>query len=123
MEKVRGEIMDLSNIQLIGNVGEDAVLRSTPGGSTCIDFTMATNEKDDVTWYKVVMWGKQAENIVSYVTKGTRLFVSGKFKYSTWEKDGEKHHALEVTAKDVVLLGKRDEVRQTISPVQEEIEY
>jgi single-strand DNA-binding protein len=78
--------------------------------------TLATNEsyyndkKEKVTdtqWHTVTAWGKTAELIENFVTKGKEIAIEGKLSYRTWEdKNGEKRYSTEIIANELLLLGK-----------------
>src|SRR5687767_15601313 len=71
--------MSFNKIILVGNLGRDPELRYTPQGTPVCSFTMATNERrkdktgetqDQTTWFRVTLWGRQAETASQYLTKG-----------------------------------------------------
>ncbi len=75
----------MQNLIIAGNVGKDAVLRRTQSGDPVLNFSVAVdNGKDkegnrrDSTWFDCSVWGKRAESLERYVTKGTKLTVSGR---------------------------------------------
>ena len=67
-------------LSIAGNVGKDAVLRTTPGGDKVLGFSVAvSNGKDkDATWYDCSVWGKRAESLESHIKKGGKLALSGR---------------------------------------------
>jgi single-strand DNA-binding protein len=104
---------------LIGHLGRDAELRYTPGGAAVASFSVATSEtwkdkttnerKEQTEWHRVVLWGKAAEAIAQYLTKGKQVAVEGKLQTRAWEKDGVKRYATDIKADRVVLLGSKDD--------------
>ena len=108
------------HITLIGNLGRDPELRYTPAGQAVLDMSMATKEtwkdqagekQDRTTWWKVSVWGKQAENCNQYLKKGSRLLVEGTMRgdengnpRTFQKKDGTTGTSFELTAKDVRFL-------------------
>jgi single-strand DNA-binding protein len=103
-----------NRVILIGNLGRDAELRYTPGGSAVATFSVATTEtwkdksgqkQEKTEWSRVVLWGKAAEAISEYLTKGKQVAVEGKLQTRQYDKDGQKHYATEIKADRVVLLG------------------
>ena len=75
----------MQNLVIAGNVGKDAVLRRTGNGDAVLGFSMAVdNGKDkegnkrDATWFDCSIWGKRAESLERYITKGSKLVVSGR---------------------------------------------
>lgn len=97
----------LNKVQLIGNVGGQPDCRVTPAGKQIAAFTLATGEswvdketgatKEQVEWHRIVAFGKIAELITKYVSKGSRVYIQGKQKTRVWEdKDGIKRYTTEV---------------------------
>lgn len=60
---------------------------------------------DEVSYFDITIWGKTAENLKPYLTKGKQIGVSGHLKQDRWEKDGQKHSRVYIVAEDVQLLG------------------
>lgn len=98
----------LNRVELIGHVGRDPEMRMLPSGTAITNFSIATSEKwtDKATgekkerteWHQVQVFGKQAELVREYVTKGMLVYVSGQLRYSEWEDktSGEKKQRAEV---------------------------
>ena len=107
--------MSFNKIILVGNLGRDPEIRYTPQGTAVCDFSMATNEKrrdkagelqDITTWFRVTLWGKQAENASRYLKKGRPVYIEGRLKLEEWtDRDGNARHTLDVTASDMQFLG------------------
>jgi single-strand DNA-binding protein len=105
-----------NRVQLIGNVGNDPEIKNLEGGKKVANLTIATNDSyknekgekvEQTEWHKVVAWGKTAEIIEKYVTKGKEIAIEGKLTHRGYEdKTGEKRYITEVVANDILLLGK-----------------
>lgn len=105
----------VNKVILVGNLGKDAELKYTSGGSAVSTLNMATTEKwndksgqkqEKTEWHRIVLWGKTAENLSQYLTKGKQLYVEGRLQTRSWDdKDGNKRYTTEVRADNVVLLG------------------
>lgn len=105
-----------NTVQLIGHVGNDPEIKIFDGGKKLANITIATNdsykndkgEKVETTeWHKVVAWGKTADIIEKYVTKGLQIAVEGKLTHRSYDdKNGEKRYISEVVVNEVLLLGK-----------------
>lgn len=105
-----------NTVQLIGNVGNDPEIKNLDGGKKVANITMATNEVyyrengdkvEQTEWHKVVAWGKTADIIEKYVTKGLQIGIEGKLIHRSYDdKNGEKRYITEVVANEVLLLGK-----------------
>lgn len=99
---------------LLGSVGRDPELKSTPGGTLVANLSLATSDRkkdaqgnwqDDTTWHNLVAFGKTAEVIRDYVQKGSPLHIEGRIQNRSWEKDGQKHYRSEVVVESLILLG------------------
>jgi single-strand DNA-binding protein len=92
-----------------GNLGKDAELRHTPNGDSVCSFSVASNskrgDKDVTTWVRCSLWGKRGTALMQYLTKGTRVAVSGSLSLREYDKDGEARTSLELNVQDVALLG------------------
>lgn len=106
----------LNKVFLIGNLTRDPELRYVPSGSAVTNFTVATNrtytlqsgeKKEEVSYVRVVVWGRSAEICGEYLSKGSPVFVEGRLQSRSWETpQGEKRSTLEVIAQNVQFLGK-----------------
>ena len=100
---------------VLGRVGNDVILRYTQSGQAVTNLSLATNERrkdgpEVTTWHRVVLWGKLAELAERYVRKGEAVYVEGPLSSRLWtDKDGETHSRLELTAKELIFLGGRNE--------------
>jgi single-strand DNA-binding protein len=107
----------VNKVILVGNLGRDAELTFTPSGQALSKTTLATSRnrqdkasgewKEETDWHNLVIWGKTAENLTQYLTKGRQVYVEGRIQNRTWEKDGVKHYATDIVVEDVVLVGNR----------------
>jgi single-strand DNA-binding protein len=105
----------VNKVILVGNLGRDAELRYTPGGAAVATLNLATtevwndrnNQKQEKTeWHRVVLWGKQAESLQEYLTKGKQIYVEGRLQTRQWDdKDGNKRYTTEIKADRITLLG------------------
>jgi len=100
---------------LVGNLGADPEIRYTASGKAVANARVATSEKyknasgDLVThteWHRLVGWGKTAEIMGQYATKGRQVYIEGKNRTRTWDdEDGVKHYTTEVIVNVFRLLG------------------
>jgi single-strand DNA-binding protein len=105
-----------NRVQLIGHVGQEPEVKSLEGGKKLANISIATNEvyyKDNgdkvekTEWHRVTAWGKTAEIIEKYVTKGKELAIEGKLTTRSYDdKEGVKRYITEIVANEVLLLGK-----------------
>jgi len=106
-----------NRVVLMGNLTRDVQLRSTPGGLPITDVGLAVNDKrkqgdewvDEVTFVDVTIFGKPAEVASEYLSKGSPLFIEGRLKLDTWEKDGVKHYKHKVICDRMQLIGGKSE--------------
>ena len=106
-----------NHVQLIGNVGIEPTITNLESGKKVVRLSLATNEnyKDskgekqtDTNWHTVVAWGKVAEIIEKYVTKGKEIGISGKLKTRSYEtQDGNQRYVTEVEANEILLMGSK----------------
>ena len=104
----------VNKVILVGNLGRDAELRYTPGGAAVATLNLATTEvfkdregqkKEDTQWHRVILWGKTAETLQDYLTKGKQIYAEGKLQTRKWkDKDGNDKYTTEVRGDRVVLL-------------------
>ena len=105
----------VNKVILVGNLGRDAELRYTPGGSPVATLNLATTEiwndkagqrQEKTEWHRVVLWGKTAESLNEYLTKGKQIYVEGRLQTRQWDdKDGNKRYTTEIRGDRIVLLG------------------
>lgn len=106
-----------NKVQLIGNLGNDPEIIALESGKKLAKFSLATNESyKDVNgekqtktdWHNIVAWGKTAEIIEKYVTKGKEVAVEGKLTTRNYEtKEGEKRYITEVVCNELLMLGSK----------------
>lgn len=121
-------------IELIGNLGNPPEMRYTPNGTAVCNISVATSEKytkkdgekvNDTTWFRVSIWGSQAEACNTYLKKGSKVFVAGRMAVDkatggprTYESGGTWKASFEVTAKEVKFLDSRSEPSAPKEPSQ-----
>jgi len=104
----------VNKVILVGNLGRDSELRYTPGGAAVATLNLATTEvwndrnnqrQEKTEWHRVVLWGKQAESLQEYLTKGKQIYVEGRLQTRQWDdKDGNKRYTTEIRGDRIVLL-------------------
>ena len=108
--------MDINHVIEIGHLTRDAEVTYTPGGMAVGKLSIAVNRRvkkgqewvDEANYFDVSLFGKQAESLKQFLTKGKQIAVDGFLKQDRWEKDGQKHSAVKIIANDIQLLGGRD---------------
>lgn len=106
--------MSFNKVIVVGNLGRDPEMRYTAQGTPVCTFSVATNERrkdkageqqDFTTWFRVTVWGKQAETVSKYLTKGRSVYVEGRMHVEEWtDKDGKGRYTLELNASDVRFI-------------------
>lgn len=105
-----------NKVQLIGHVGQEPEIKNLEGEKKLATFSIATSDSytndkgekvEQTEWHKVIAWGKLAEIIEKYVTKGKEIAIEGKLTHRSYDdKNGEKRYMTEVVANELLLLGK-----------------
>ena len=108
-----------NKVQLIGNLGNDPEVVSLDSGKKLAKFSLATNENytnaqgeriTNTEWHNLIAWGKTADIIEKYLTKGKEIAIEGKLTSRSYEtKEGEKRYVTEVVVSDLVLLGGKEQ--------------
>lgn len=103
--------MNLNKVLLVGNLTRDPELRNLPSGAAVASFGMATNrvwknqqgeKQEDVQFHNVVVFGRQAEIVSQYLTKGSLILVEGRIQTRSWDgKDGSKQYRTEIVAERI----------------------
>lgn len=105
----------LNRVMLLGNLGADPELKMTSGGQAVLKLRLATSEtyldrnrvrQERTEWHNVVVWGKRAEALGKFLTKGSRIFVEGGLRTSSYDdRDGNKRYRTEIVANNIILSG------------------
>ena len=109
----------LNKVILLGNLTRDPELRYTPNGTPVSTFGLAINRRfrqddtwrDEVCYVDIVSFGRQAETVTEYLTKGNLAMIEGRLQWRSWEtEDGQKRSKHEVVASNIQFMPRmRDE--------------
>ena len=109
----------LNKVMLIGNLGRDPEIRYSQQGTAMVNFSIATSEqwKDKNTgekqekteWHRIVAFGKPAEILEKYLSKGSKVYIEGRIQTRNYEKDGQTHYTTEIVVREFQFLGGRQE--------------
>lgn len=110
----------VNKVTLLGNVGKDPEIRSTPSGVMVANFTLATSDRqkdaqgnwqDRTEWHNLKAFNRTAEIVRDYVKKGSKLYIEGKITTNSWDdkETGAKRYRTEILVNELVLLSSRDE--------------
>jgi single-strand DNA-binding protein len=117
----------INKVIIIGNLGRDPEVRFTQGGSAVCSLSVAVGERvkkgeaweDHTEWFRVVVFGKTAENAGQYLQKGRQVYCEGKLRQKEYEdKDGTKKRSTEVVADVLQWLGGKGEGGRDAAPAK-----
>jgi single-strand DNA-binding protein len=108
----------VNKVILVGNLGRDPEVRTTPSGQPVATFTLATNRRwndrqgnrqEQTEWHNIVCWGRQAEVAGQYLRKGKQIYVEGRLQTRSWDdkNTGEKRYMTEIVVENFQMLGGR----------------
>ena len=108
----------INKVILVGRLGKDPEIRSTPGGQSVAKFTIATDEKftdragekqERTEWHNIVAWGKLGEICGQYLKKGKLVYIEGSIRTDSWDdkESGQKKYRTEIVARDMKMLDRR----------------
>ena len=108
--------MSINRVVISGNLTRDGEIRATAGGTTVLTFGVTVNDRrrnasgewEDVpNFVDCVMFGTRADALARFLTKGTKVALEGKLRYSSWERDGQRRSKLEVIVDDLEFMSSR----------------
>jgi single-strand DNA-binding protein len=109
---------DLNLCQFIGRLSRDPETRMMPNGQSVVNLTLAVgddykdksgNKVEQTEWVRVIAFGKLADVIVTYCSKGSKVYVSGKMKTRSYEKEGQTVYATEVVCNELQMLDSKQQ--------------
>jgi single-strand DNA-binding protein len=120
----------LNRVLLIGHLGRDPEMRTTPSGRPVTTFSLATSRAwrsadgerhEETEWFNIVAWGSLAEICQEHLRKGQRVFVEGRLQSRRWDDaEGRKHQSVEIVAREMIMLGEPKDLPGL--PVEEDSE-
>lgn len=102
----------MNSITIAGNLGKDAEVRYTQSGDAVASFSVADSQGRDkpTVWWNCSIWGKRAEALAPYLTKGQQVTVAGTVSEREWtDKDGMKRKSMDVRVSEIALQGGKRE--------------
>jgi single-strand DNA-binding protein len=110
----------INKVTLLGNVGKDPEIRSTPSGVMVASFSIATSDRqkdaqgnwqDKTEWHNLKAFNRTAEIVRDYVKKGAKLYIEGKITTNSWDdkESGQKRYKTEILVNELVLLTGRED--------------
>lgn len=108
---------NVNTVAISGNLTRDAELRQTQGGNSICRFSVAVNDRrkngdsweDYANYIDCIVFGRYGEAMSGYLARGTKVCVSGKLHWSSWEKDGQKRSKVEIIADHLDILSQKRE--------------
>lgn len=108
----------INKVILVGRLGKDPEIRSTPQGTSVAKFTIATDERftdrsgekqERTEWHNIVAWGKLGEICGQYLRKGKLVYIEGSIRTDSWDdkESGQKKYRTEIVARDMKMLDRR----------------
>ena len=113
--------MSINRVNISGNLTRDPEMRHTASGMQVLSFGMAVNDRakdangewvDRPNFIDCTMFGARAEAVSRYISKGSKVAVEGKLRWSQWEKDGQKRSKIEVIVDEIEFMSRREDVAQ-----------
>jgi single-strand DNA-binding protein len=112
--------MSVNKVILVGRLGKDPEVKTTPSGQTVAKFSLATDEKftnrsgerqERTEWHNIVVWGKLADICGQYLQKGKLVFIEGRIQTDSWDdkETGQKKYRTEIICSDMKMLGSKSE--------------
>jgi single-strand DNA-binding protein len=107
---------NFNRVMLMGNITRDIELRYLPSGMAVSEFSIAVNEKrkgsdgqwiDEANFFEIVLYGRTAEVASEYLSKGSPIFIEGRLRHETWEKDGQKRSKVRIVGEKMQMIGGR----------------
>ena len=111
--------MSINRVNISGNLTRDGELRTTPGGTDVLSLGVAVNDRaknqqtgqweDRPNFVDCVMFGNRAQSLAPYLSKGSKVAIEGKLRWSQWERDGQKRSKIEVIVDDIEFMSSRND--------------
>lgn len=111
--------MSINKVIISGNLTRDPELRATAGGMQVMSLGVAVNDRrknaqtgeweDYPNFVDCTMFGTRAESLARFLSKGTKVAIEGKLRWSQWERDGQKRSKLEVVVDDLEFMSSRQQ--------------
>lgn len=109
--------MSINKVIVTGNLTRDPELRRTQSGMAILDFGIAVNDRrknnqtgeweDYANFVDCTMFGNRAESVSNYISKGSKVAIEGKLRWSQWERDGQKRSKLSVIVDEIEFMSRQ----------------
>ena len=117
--------MSINKALISGNIGGDPNLRQTASGMQVLSFSVAVNDRvkgEDGQWtdrpnfIDCTMFGARAQSVSRFLSKGSKVAIEGKLRWSQWERDGQKRSKIEVIVDEIEFMTSRGDGQQAPAP-------
>lgn len=118
--------MSINRVNISGNLTRDPEMRCTASGMQVLSFGVAVNDRaknpqtgeweDRPNFVDCTMFGARAEAVSRYISKGSKVAIEGKLRWSQWEKDGQKRSKIEVIVDEIEFMSRREDGAQGAAP-------
>ena len=118
--------MSINRVVISGNITRDPELRSTQGGMEILALGVAVNDRrknqqtgewEDVpNFVDCVMFGNRAKSVSRFLSKGSKVAIEGKLRWSQWERDGQKRSKIEVVVDEIEFMTSRGDGQHAAAP-------
>ena len=118
--------MSINRVNISGNLTRDPEMRCTASGMQVLSFGVAVNDRaknpqtgeweDRPNFVDCTMFGARAEAVSRYISKGSKVAIEGKLRYSSWERDGQRRSRLEVVVDEIEFMSRREDGAQATAP-------
>lgn len=125
--------MSINRAAISGNLTRDPDLRQTASGMAILSFGVAVNDRrknpqsgeweDYTNFIDCTMFGKRAGSVANFLSKGTKVAIEGKLRWSQWERDGQKRSKVEVIVDELEIMSQRQQQMQQQKPQRREDDY
>ena len=115
--------MSINRVIISGNLTRDPELRRTQSGMAIMSFGVAVNDRrrnqqtgeweDYANFVDCTMFGNRAESLSNYLSKGTKVAIEGKLRWSQWERDGQKRSKVEIIADELEFMSRKEPQQTT----------
>ena len=119
--------MSINHVSITGNLTRDPELRSTAGGTAVLGFGVAVNDRrknqqtgeweDCPNFIDCTMFGARAQSVSRFLSKGSKVAIDGKLRWSQWERDGQKRSKIEVIVDEIEFMSQRQQGQLGGEPV------
>ena len=124
--------MSINRVSISGNLTRDPEVRMTRGGTAVLSFGVAVNDRrknpstgeweDYPNFVDCTMFGTRAEAVGRYLSKGSKVAVEGKLRYSSWERDGQRRSKIEVVVEEIEFMSRDGDVARSAPPSQQAVD-